>query len=463
MNRVECSLAKTVIRALVAIGFFASVGGNALPSLLDAQSIETVSGKPAPRDLETLVRQLDSSSFRQREQAERTLTSLGMTAVRPVVQQLVDGPPESAMRAARILQRVGGQASEVGMTRIAVILHYLGNSGYPHLVEPAEQVAELWKAEQLERTIGRIKSFGIDVHSLDGDLIGDRIIIISRSGDLSGENQSASQKSARAAPPRREDRPSSRELLKEVDAILAESGEQFESRLEATLSRSNAGARRPGNENPLAANATILLDGRMVHLDGATSNSWSVTIDADATDAAEGMGLLKLLPSVSCILFRERNVSKEELEVLASIPGLRAVTLERCKYDAPQMLDFIARHANIQVTSTGHDAFLGVSLQTAADELALAFGDEKDAPIREVENRPLCRVMTVVAGTAAANAGIVEGDAILELDNYPITSFNEMVIIIASHQPGDEIPVKIRHDGETRDETIQLGQRPPDQ
>ncbi len=52
------------------------------------------------------------------------------------------------------------------------------------------------------------------------------------------------------------------------------------------------------------------------------------------------------------------------------------------------------------------------------------------------------------------------GDAILEVDGFPITTFNEMVVIIGSHVPGDSMTLKIEHDGEVREETVELKLRP---
>ena len=62
--------------------------------------------------------------------------------------------------------------------------------------------------------------------------------------------------------------------------------------------------------------------------------------------------------------------------------------------------------------------------------------------------------------SAAEKAGLKIGDVIIEADGQKITTMDELNEIKNSHQIGDEMTVKVNHDGEERDLTIKLGEQP---
>jgi hypothetical protein len=57
-------------------------------------------------------------------------------------------------------------------------------------------------------------------------------------------------------------------------------------------------------------------------------------------------------------------------------------------------------------------------------------------------------VTSVRPGTAAANAGIVEGDIIATIDGHPLPDFDRLTVRIAQHRPGDKIDVEIIRNNE---------------
>ena len=62
--------------------------------------------------------------------------------------------------------------------------------------------------------------------------------------------------------------------------------------------------------------------------------------------------------------------------------------------------------------------------------------------------------------SAAEKAGIKIGDVIIQADGKDIKTMDELNEIKNSHQIGDEMTVKVNHDGEERDLTIKLGEQP---
>ena len=62
--------------------------------------------------------------------------------------------------------------------------------------------------------------------------------------------------------------------------------------------------------------------------------------------------------------------------------------------------------------------------------------------------------------TPAENGGLLVGDVIVSADGKPIESPDELRTIVDSHQPGDEIEVVVKRDGEEKTLKVTLGERP---
>ena len=71
-------------------------------------------------------------------------------------------------------------------------------------------------------------------------------------------------------------------------------------------------------------------------------------------------------------------------------------------------------------------------------------------------------VTEVVAGSAAAKAGIEEGDVVLAVDGEPISGQAALVATIRDLAPGDKATVSLVRDGSPLDVTVELDQCPPD-
>ena len=69
-------------------------------------------------------------------------------------------------------------------------------------------------------------------------------------------------------------------------------------------------------------------------------------------------------------------------------------------------------------------------------------------------------VIMVQQGSAAANAGILQGDIIATLDGSPLPDFDRLTARIAQHQPGDKVEVEIVRNDKRLKLTPVLGSRP---
>lgn len=65
-------------------------------------------------------------------------------------------------------------------------------------------------------------------------------------------------------------------------------------------------------------------------------------------------------------------------------------------------------------------------------------------------------VDSVVEKSAAFDAGLKEGDVILEIDGFSVNTVPELQEIIARHRPGDEVSIKYHRNGRERDVKVKL-------
>jgi serine protease Do len=65
----------------------------------------------------------------------------------------------------------------------------------------------------------------------------------------------------------------------------------------------------------------------------------------------------------------------------------------------------------------------------------------------------------VVPGSPADKAGIVENDIILEMGGQKLDTDHPLGSLLAEHQPGDTVTLKVWHKGDTKDVSVTIGER----
>jgi putative serine protease PepD len=85
-------------------------------------------------------------------------------------------------------------------------------------------------------------------------------------------------------------------------------------------------------------------------------------------------------------------------------------------------------------------AYLGVSIADAEDGGA--------------------EIASVANGSPAAEAGLREGDVVVEAAGEAVENGDELRSAVSERKPGDELELQVRRDGETESLTVELGTRP---
>jgi serine protease Do len=101
--------------------------------------------------------------------------------------------------------------------------------------------------------------------------------------------------------------------------------------------------------------------------------------------------------------------------------------------------------------SRGHvvRGYIGVRPRALEGELAKAFGTTQGVLVEQVYE-----------GSPAAQAGLQHGDVIQSIDDEPMDDPVELVRTIGSHDPGEELVLRVLREGESRDIEVRLAERP---
>jgi putative serine protease PepD len=100
--------------------------------------------------------------------------------------------------------------------------------------------------------------------------------------------------------------------------------------------------------------------------------------------------------------------------------------------------------------------------QNIADQL-LADGTAEHASLgvsaSETENGSGAQIRAVEPGSAAAEAGLEEGDIVTAVADRQVRSLDDLLAAIRDHQPGDTVTLAILRGGNEESITVTLGSR----
>lgn len=140
--------------------------------------------------------------------------------------------------------------------------------------------------------------------------------------------------------------------------------------------------------------------------------------------------------------------------------GSSAAPVEGLGFSVPST---IFRNVAEQLIANGEVRypFLGISYSMITGTIAAEF----DLPVQNgafiQSSQP--GQAAVQPGTAAAAAGLQEGDIIVALDGARLDAETSLRQLLLRHQPGDTVSLTLLRDGEEQEVMVTLGERPADQ
>jgi len=135
-----------------------------------------------------------------------------------------------------------------------------------------------------------------------------------------------------------------------------------------------------------------------------------------------------------------------------------AVPINTAKTVAQQLIaDGSADHAYIGIKGGDLTPEIADTLNLDVDEGAIVQGVTKDSPAEQAGLQAGSEEVTIDGQPIKA-----DGDVITAVDGEKITGMDDLVALVNTKQPGDEIELTVYRDGDTQEITIDLAQRPED-
>ena len=115
----------------------------------------------------------------------------------------------------------------------------------------------------------------------------------------------------------------------------------------------------------------------------------------------------------------------------------------------------LARYVMESIIENGHviRGFMGVNIQNVDPSLAEKF---------EVKEHTGALVSNVTPDGPADQAGLKDGDVIVEFDGKPVVDSRHLKLQVAQTPPGKEVPVKLSRNGKEKELTVTLKEFPKD-
>ncbi len=398
------------------------------------------------------VAQLSAASYVTRESAMRDLAAAGPEAILELATAVYSANPEIRWRSAKVLEEIGAGGDERTLSKVTRVLRLLGEQGIPSMLAKSNGLLHRWRETQAARVIARLETLGAQVSTYgEMDAFGFAFVQPDEESDLD-QLPAADPKNVELAP-----RLDVTELQSAVARILEDSAENDRAALAQQIPSPHTGDDQPIDSQELDAQRVIVAmgaNGRMIvqpHGGMADPTAGTVAraivLDSKWQGGDDGIQLLGQVNNVRMLTLQSLQLTPPLLEAIGRMTDLQYLLIERCQYDPADMFAFRKKYegardqaAPLTIRITGQ-GFLGV--------------------MGPLDGTDQCIISQVVEESGAAQAGIVVGDRIVSINDQPLSSFQDLITLVACLQPGTEIRLEIERGGEKIQATAKLQPRPP--
>ena len=432
-----------------------------------------------------LVQQLNSKSYQQREQATDQLINIGPPAMQLVAEAMLERHPEQVFRCARILETMGVTGDEGTQLKIVRLFYLLSDLGYPQLIESTSDFRKQWKEKRRQHVISQLRNAGVTVSSTGNiDLIGGgfgpvRRLEIEDAGipteelwdhvnSINDENSNASDDSNKTDSIEKtskrqsnitpssypgSDLPPMVTPESMISAILQASNAADVAAIERIENRKSIASTKP---NPAVSKHRDILDDVLEARAGAggvriirpgemtlgqVARGHQIEIDENS-DIEQLARWLPQLEYVVSFVATDASITPGLVSLIEKRQELRTVSFSQCDFDSKLIHALSKERPDMTVTVVGK-ALLGVYGPT-------------DSTRRKGTS---CVISEVVPNTAASEAGIEVGDAILKVEDFEIETFQDLIVELASRDAGDEVDITLNRSGKEKTVTVKLRPR----
>jgi hypothetical protein len=461
------------------------------------------------------IAQLDDDDFSVREQAAKSLAHAGQMAIGPLAEGVVSVNPEVAWRCSETLERIAMEGDEAAMDRVVQVLGELAAHGKPQLSQFAADMRQRQRVLRHNRAAAEIRELGgqvagdafesdedaLPIAALGGmipllieevpalelappeevetvDLaespalaeILDALKTLDITKEAAGEPQSAiGDRVADALLPGKvggalrkalglgEAKPAPAPVVaKDVPRAVAEA---LEPAKDFSLPPLEGGAEAPPRvaiaAKERAVEAVEIVEavdfgivggpiffggGMMMGLDSGASPGY-LSLGREWRGGDAGLQHAKDLNGISSLQIENADLTDAALPHIAQMKSLKYVSVRGGKFSRDALRAFHRQRPTVSLMAMG-EGMMGVNASF---------------------NHEGCVLDSVMAGTAAQEAGLQSGDKVIAIAGDPIADFSELTIAVSTRKPGDKLKIIYERGGQRREADLTLKPRQPGQ
>lgn len=453
--------------------------GTALPAL---QADEPTGGasQPAPSEIARWVKDLDNDSYPVREAATAKLVVAGPAAIDALAGAVLSDSAEVAWRAGTSLQRIAVQGDEAILNQVSTALQKL-TTKRPALTKLLSEIKVQQQKFRHQRAIARVRGLGGNLSGNweeEGVALGGDVVVPALGGlevvefeaapaiAIVDDPAPADEEPAEAAPrgifgviarlfapmPFPEPIPVLPDAapVELIPVPVAPAPAEALPRFEAPALPEAPAPAPPGEVVPAAAEVEEV-EVALVEAIGIDALAGPILID-ELDGEAEAYAELVLDKS-----FRGKDA---DLAVLKDIPEIYSLSIQGAKL-TDKALPHIAelkRLTTLNVRETDFSSAALRKLRQQRPELSIVCRSTAMLGINASLEGP-CVLSSVFHRSGAADAGLREGDEILEVGGHKVRDFSDLTIAVYPHKPGDTLAVKYRRAGEDKKVDVVLKPR----
>jgi len=470
-------------------------------------------------EVDTLISQLDSASFVQREEATQKLAQCGSEVLGKLTSHFFESSSEAGWRINRILEGISRNEDEDVFLRSAAIIRVLFGDNDQESRRKLQKLQTQRMLKQRKQAAKSLSQSGFNVDApqpKDNDLFGvaaapfgarefiiegrgrlmvvdGRVVSLSESTEPSPQVEKIKDwKDPRANPAK---------TLSRIEEIIENDIDENRDFLSGVLPRSNANLPPAkvtfpkGKTDP----ETKTLLGKLGPVSHVQFNGQNITpemIQLIGSDRLQNVDFQNCTFELDELESFPQNVT--ELSFAGSVPSsnelfsflkkkcqlnldgiefdkslvsavksnkIQMLKLRSCDFDAANLQAAMMSRGLYQVTfsrckidvkTINSVRKLRPDLQVLAEpEAFLGVQGPLDITTAEITG---CQISRVVADSGAEKSGMQPGDIVVQIDGQKISRFDDLRLLVSQGKAGDELKVKVMRDGEAVDLKVTLSE-----
>lgn len=452
--------------------------------------------KPSPAELARWVKDLDADAYAVREAATDKLIAAGPAAIEPLAGAVLSDSAEVAWRAGTSLQRIAAHGDEKTLDQVSTALQKL-SSKRPELTKLVGEIKTQQQKYRHKRAIAKVRSLGGNLSGNweDEDLafagavmpaVGGLEIVEFEAAPAVAIVEAAEPVPAPAPPIAEEDpfaEPKAAEAKEEEPAVPPRG-------IFGVIARLFGGPADPVPVPPDAIPAVELIPVPMPPAPAPEdvprfeapalpaepapepvpppADVEPVEVEVADAIAIEGfVGPLmfdefggEMEAYAELVLDRSFRGKDADLAVLKDIPEIYTMSIQGAKL-TDKALDHIGELKRLTTLNLRGTEFSSASLRKLRNkrpELSIICRSTGMLGIN-AGLEGACVISSVFPRSGAADAGLRDGDEIVEVDGQKVRDFSDLTIAVYPHKPGDKLNVKFRRAGEEKSVEVVLKPR----